>query len=479
MADQDTHFPSSGDPHSVSEPTGDAGRRGQHSRRNAIIAVIVVLLVGYGIWKFTGTSSSADGGGKSSKGRPPTTVGVIRVARANMPVTLTAIGTVQPIINATVRAQEPGVLTQIYFQEGQHVRQGQALGQIDSRTYQAQLEQAQGTLAKDEANINAAKVDLRRYQTLLKEDSIASQQVDTQAATVKQLQGTLTTDRGAIRNARVNLGYTTLRAPVSGKVGLRQVDIGSYVATGDVNGIVTITVTDPIDVSFSVPQNQIPQIQTAARGRGIPVTVFDQSNTTILAHGAFRTFDNAIDPTSGTVKAKARVTNGDESLFPNEFVNVQLLLDTINNAMVVPVSAVRTGPSGSFVYVMTPDKIAHRVAVTTGPSDSTRQVITSGLDGSEVIIFEGADRIDDGSKVVAATANGPGHGPSGGGHHGRANGQNGPGMMRGVAGATPPAGQPAAPNGPQPAPNGGSPDAGMPNGGHHRHHPDGSGSAAQ
>ncbi|MDE2042295.1 MAG: efflux RND transporter periplasmic adaptor subunit [Alphaproteobacteria bacterium] len=390
------------------------GAKGKHAARNALIALVLLALIAFGIWKFTGPSTGGGtAGGQSSKGRPPTTVGVTQVERADMPVTITEIGTVQPVVNATVRAQLAGVLEKIYFTEGQHVTKGQVLAQVDPRPYEAQLEQSQGTLAKDQANLNLARVDLKRYQTLLAQDSIASQQVDTQAALVKQLEGTMTTDQGAVRNAHVNLGYTTVRAPVTGKIGLRQVDIGSYVAPGDANGIVAVTVTDPIDVEFSLPQNQIAQVQAAVHSlAGLPVTILDQANTTALAHGFFHAFDNVIDATSGTVKAKARVANGGEALFPNEFVNVQLLVDTVHNAMVVPVSAVRTGPTGPFVYVMTPDRIAHRVAVTTGPSDSARQVITSGLSGNETIIYEGADRIDDGSKVAAAAGVfAGGHGP--------------------------------------------------------------------
>jgi len=397
-----------------------------HKSRNALLAVAAVALLGAGIY-YWGSSSSTSGGkdgAKSGKGRPAATVGTIKVVHADMPVTLSAIGSVQPIVNATVRPQLAGVLFAISFTEGQHVSRGTVLAQIDPRPYRLALQQAQGNLAKDMATLNSARVDLRRYQVLLQQDSIARQQVDTQAALVHQLDGTIAADRAAVGTARLNLGYTTVRAPVAGKVGLRQADIGSYMTPSDTNGIVVITQVNPIDVSFALPQSQIAQVQKAARGGPLPATIMDQANTTLIAHGVFHTFDNAIDATSGTVKAKARVQNSDETLFPNEFVNVNLLVDTLRQALVVPITAVRTGPTGSFVYTMSADKIAHRVVVTTGPSDGTRIAVLSGLKGDETIIFEGADRIDDGSKVNTADGRGQGGGrsdgsgaKSGGQHH--------------------------------------------------------------
>ena len=388
--------------------------RGKHSKRNAIIAVGAIAALSLGIYTYAGSSSKdAAGakGGKSGKGRPATTVGVTKVDHADMPVTLSAIGTVQPTVTATVRPQLAGVLFAIHFTEGQRVSKGTVLAQIDPRPYRLTLQQVQGTLHKDMATLNLARADLRRYQVLLSQDSISRQQVDTQNATVRQLEGVIAGDRAAVGTARLNLGYTTVRASVAGKVGLRQADIGNYLTPSDTNGIVVITQTDPIDVSFALPQSQIAQVQKAAHGGSLPVTIMDQANTTLIAHGQFQTFDNAIDATSGTVKAKARVQNSEETLFPNQFVNVNLLVDTLHQALVVPVTAVRSGPSGSFVYIMTPDKIAHRVLVTTGPSDGARIAILKGLAGNETVITEGADRIDDGSKVVTA------EGHTGGGRH--------------------------------------------------------------
>ncbi len=410
MADQDVQL------------EGAYGARDSHRWRNALLMLVALIAVGVGIWWYEGPSASSKGSGASAKGRPSATVGVSTVGHADMPVVLTAIGSVQPIVNAAVRTQEAGVLFAINFTEGQHVVKGTKLAQIDPRPFQLALQQAQGNLAKDMATLNSARVDLKRYEVLFAQDSIAKQQLDTQAATYKQLEGTIAADRAAVGTARLNLSYTTVRAPIAGKVGLRQADIGSYISPSDANGIVTITQTDPIDISFALPQSQIAQVQRAAKGGPLPVTVLDQSNTTVIAHGLFKTFDNQIDATSGTVKAKARVGNTDETLFPNEFVNVNLIVDTLKQAIVVPVTAVRTGPSGPFVYTMSPDKIAHRVSVTTGPSNGALISITSGLNGDEMVIFEGADRIDDGTKVNTADGHaggqkGSGKAGAGGGHH--------------------------------------------------------------
>jgi len=409
MPDTESHFVEAVAPH------------GKRSVRNALLVAGAIVALGIAIWFSAGSGQKSDASGKSAKGRPTTTVGAAPVVRQDMPISLNAIGTVQPIVNATVRTQLAGVLLKIYFTEGQHVTRGTPLAQIDPRPYQLAVQQAQGNLAKDTATLNSARVDLRRYQDLLAQDSIARQQVDQQAATVHQLEGTLAADRASVGTARLNLSYTTVRAPEAGKVGLRAVDIGSYVTPGDANGIVAITQTNPIDVSFALPQQNIAQVQKAARGITLPVTILDQNNATVIAHGQFRTFDNAIDATSGTVKAKARVENSDESLFPNEFVNVQLLVETLRQVLVVPVTAVRTGPSGPFVYTLTPDKVAHRVSVTVGPSDLAQTAILSGLKGGDVVIFEGADRIDDGSKVTTADVGrahgGAGHAQNAAHHH--------------------------------------------------------------
>jgi multidrug efflux system membrane fusion protein len=324
-----------------------------------------------------------------------------------MPITVSAIGTVQPVVSATVRPQQAGVLSQLFFTEGEVVRKGQKLAEIDPRPYKLALAQAQANLARDEAQLNAAGVDLKRYKTLLAQDSIASQQVDTQAATVKQLDGTVAADRAALGTARLNLEYTTILAPVAGKVGLRQVDVGNYITPSDANGIVVITQSDPIDVSFALPQQQIGKLQQRAASSGdIPVTALDQSDGSVLAQGKFLTLDNQIDATSGTVKAKARFPNTAGTLFPNQFVNVNMLVDTLKAVPVVPVSAIRHGAPGDFAFVIQPDQTVKLTVVKTGPGDSKRLSILSGLQAGQTVVTEGADTLENGATVKLPDAGG-------------------------------------------------------------------------
>jgi multidrug efflux system membrane fusion protein len=396
------------------------------SRRNALIAVAVLLLIGLAAWYFTHGASRS---GKSGK-RPATTVGTAQAVGADMPVNLTAIGTVQPVVTATVRTQLAGTLFSIHFTEGQIVRKGQLLAQIDPRPYRLALAQAQANELRDQAQLNLAKVDLNRYRTLLSQDSIARQQVDTQAATAKQLEGTIAADKAAVGSAKLNLTYTAITAPVSGRVGLRQADIGNYLTPGDANGVVVITETDPIDVSFSLPQNQLPSVQQKLAGGGsMPVVARDQNGTAILAQGRFLTFDNQIDAASGTVKAKARFGNAAGTLFPNQFVNVSLLVDTVRKAVTVPVGAVRHGAQGDFVFLLQPDKTVKLQLVKTGPGDTARIAILSGVAVGQTVITEGADSLDDGSSVTLA-----GDKRGGGGADGMAGDKRGGGGADGKGG---------------------------------------------
>jgi membrane fusion protein, multidrug efflux system len=368
------------------------------SRRNGIIVLAVLFLAGLLAWYLT-RGGSEERPGRSGRGRPAATVGVARAELADMPVTLSAIGTVQPIVAATVRPQLAGTLFSVNFTEGQTVAKGQLLAQIDPRPYRLALAQAQANLARDEAQLNLARVDLARYRTLLAQDSIARQQVDTQAATAKQLEGTVAADRAAIGTAKLNLAYTAITALVSGRAGLRQADIGNYLTPGDATGIVVITQTSPIDVSFALPQNQLPQVQQkVAGGASLPVLARDQAGSTVLAQGHFLTFDNQIDATSGTVKAKARFPNSG-NLFPNQFVNVTLLVDTLRQAITVPVSAVRHGAQGDFIFQLQPDRTVKLRVVKTGPADGNRIAILSGLSAGATVVTAGADSLDDGSKV--------------------------------------------------------------------------------
>jgi multidrug efflux system membrane fusion protein len=380
-----------------------------------------------------GAGPGAGRGGPGGRGMPATTVGVGKAERADIPIVLDALGTVTPAAVATVRPQIGGVLQKILFTEGQLVKEGQVLATIDARPAQMALLQATGQRQRDEAQLETAKVTLGRYQTLLQQDSIARQDVDTQAALVKQLQGAVTTDKAAEGIARINLGYTQVRAPIAGRVGLRTVDIGNLVGSSDANGIAVITQQSPIDVEFAVPQDQLPAIQQRVNANAtLPATALDRTRTRELAQGRFMALDNQVDTTTGTVKAKARFGNEGSKLFPSQFVNIRLQVDVIKNAVTVPVTALRHGASGDYVYVLDPQ--AHTVAVRSvkrGQADAERVEITNGSQGGETVITEGADRLKDGAKVTL-----PGDRPArgAGGQAGQA-GQGGQGNWKGRQGA--------------------------------------------
>lgn len=396
-----------------------------HTRRKRVIGTIVAILamVGLGLlaWKLThqapaagpgaggaggpGAGAGGRGGpggpGGGRGGFPATTVGVGKAEKADIPILLDALGTVTPAAVATVRPQISGVLQKIQFTEGQLVKEGQVLATIDQRPAQMALLQATGQRQRDEAQLESAKLILSRYQTLLQQDSIARQDVDTQAALVKQLEGTVKTDRAAEGVAQINLGYTQVRAPISGRVGLRTVDIGNLVGSGDSTGIAVITQQSPIDVEFAVPQDSLPQLQQRINeGATLPATALDRTRTTELATGRFTALDNQVDTQTGTVRAKARFTNDASKLFPSQFVNIRLQLDTVKDAVTVPVTALRHGANGDFVYVLNQqDRTVSQRAVKRGQADAQRVQIVSGLSGGETVITEGADRLKDGAKV--------------------------------------------------------------------------------
>jgi multidrug efflux system membrane fusion protein len=345
---------------------------------------------------------------------PATTVGVAAAERADIPVLLEALGTVTPAATVTVRPQVSGVLQQVMFREGQMVKAGQLLAQIDPRPFEMALMQALGQRQRDEAQLENARLTLQRYRTLLAQDSIARQDVDTQAALVKQFEAALTMDRAAEGTARLNLGYSRIAAPVSGRLGLRVVDVGNVVTANDANGIAVITQVAPIDVEFAVPQDQVPELLARSNeGAQLPVSALDRTRTTVLDEGSFSTLDNQVDTQTGTVRAKARFANAKLTLFPSQFVNVRLRLRTIEGAVVVPVNALRHGSNGDFVYVL--DAATRAVAlrpVTRGQATVDKVAITSGLQLGEKVITEGADRLKDGARVQLP-GDRPASGPAG------------------------------------------------------------------
>jgi multidrug efflux system membrane fusion protein len=375
------------------------------------------------------------GAGGGRRGAPATTVGVATAEKADIPVTLEALGTVTAAATTTVRPQVSGILQKVLFKEGQMVKAGQVLAQIDPRQFEMALLQASGQRQRDDAQLENAKLTLQRYQTLLKQDSIARQDVDTQAALVKQLEGTVMTDRAAEGTAKLNLGYTKVIAPITGRVGLRVVDIGNLVGSSDATGIAVITQLSPIDVEFSIPQDSVPGVmQRVNDGVALPALALDRTRTNILDSGKFAAMDNQVDTQTGTVKAKARFDNAKFTLFPSQFVNVRLELRTIKDAVMVPVNAVRHGTKGDFVWVLKADKTVTMRSITRGEATVEKVQIATGLQAGEQVITEGADRLKEGAKVTL-----PGAGPGAGGHR-----------SHGAAGA-PAAGTPAAADG-TPAP---------------------------
>lgn len=327
----------------------------------------------------------------------PPRVGIARALRQDVPQTLSAIGTIQPVVSATVRAQLSGTIFAIDVKEGQAVAKGQRLAQIDPRPYRIAIQQAQGNLARDMAQLANARLDLARYQRLLAENSIARQQVDSQQASVRQLEGTVTADRAAVDNARLNLRYTDLVAPVAGRVGLRKADLGAYVSPSDSDGVFVVTVDNPIDVSFAVPQAEVGSLMHA---QGALVRAYDQASSLTLAEGTLLAVDNQADPATGTVTAKARFANASGQLFPNQFVNVLVQMGTLANAVTVPVSAMRHGAKGDFLFVIGSDNVVHLRRVSGGPALGNRVAILSGVYAGETVVSTGADALDDGMKVA-------------------------------------------------------------------------------
>jgi multidrug efflux system membrane fusion protein len=370
-----------------------------------VVGVVAVALLGR--WF---ASSSAEKNAK--QGRPAAAVATALVESTDMPVTVKAIGTVTPIDSSVIHTQLSGNVFAVLFREGQLVHEGQVIAQIDPRPYRLALSSAQAALARDTATLGSALLDLKRYETLASQDSVARQTLDTQRGTVGQLQGTVAADKAAVGTAQLNLQYTAVKAPFNGRIGLKAVSVGTYATPSDTTGIATITRTDPIDIQFTVPQAQLADINKAAGGgAGLPVTALDQDGITPLGHGTFSTFDNQIDTTTGTVKAKARFSNpgaNGGALFPNQFVNVSMLVTTLKQVATVPVSALRHGAPGDFVFVLQPNNTVKLVVVKAGPSDGTHTAILSGLTKGEQVVSEGADGLDDGSKVRVGGKGGKG-----------------------------------------------------------------------
>jgi len=378
------------------------------SRRRIVGLVLLLLVVAAIAWMVLRPSAKQGGPGGRLGGRPP------MAAMANMPVPvriatatqqdidifLRSLGTVTAYNTVTVRSRVSGELVDVAFQEGQQVKAGDLLAQVDPRAFQVALDQARGTQMQNLAQLENARRDLQRYQALYKQDSIARQQVDTQAALVRQYEGAVKSDQANVDNAKLQLDYARITAPISGRLGLRQVDRGNLVSSSDTNGLVVITQTQPISVVFTLPETQLPDVRAElAAGKTLTVDAYDRADTRRIASGILETLDNQIDVATGTLKLKARFDNTDDALFPNQFVNVRLHVLTRKNVTAIPTAAVQQGSAGAFVFLVQPDDTIAVRQVKLGAINSGMVAVNEGLQPGDRVVTEGTDRLRAGAKV--------------------------------------------------------------------------------
>ncbi|HEY1927046.1 MAG TPA: efflux RND transporter periplasmic adaptor subunit [Caulobacteraceae bacterium] len=422
-------------------PGGRRPRRARQAISIAVVIIVAVLLAA--LLAFCGRSHGPGGaagghahgraaaggsggaGGFARGGRPPATVGVAKATLGSIPITQSALGTVTPLATVQVNARVSGQLVKVGFREGQMVRKGQLLMLIDPRPFQATLDQDLALLAHDQALLADAKLDLTRYAVLKAQDSIATQTYDTQVALVQQYEATVRQDQASVANARLNLEYAHITAPVSGRAGLRQIDVGNQVTANESTPVTVVTQLDPITIVFPLPEDAIGEIMAHNGGTGLQVTAYDRTGANVVAVGKLLTLDNAVNTTTGTVNGRAQFSNADGKLFPFEFVNVTVLVDTLQNQVTVPTTAVRHGPNGDYVWVLQPNRTVNQRSIKTGPATPETVSIVSGLQAGETVITDGGDRLRDGAPVIL-----PGQGRQGGAGAGQAGagaGAQGPG----------------------------------------------------
>jgi len=383
-------------------------------RWSAFIALCVLVVAAYVLYPRV-IHGQARVAAQARGGRMgPMTVPVVgAVAQlGNVPVYLNGLGTVTSLNTVTVHTRVDGQLDSVMFKEGQMVHKGDVLAQIDPRPYQVQLMQAEGQLAKDQAALKNAQMDLQRYQALYAQDAVPQQQLATQVATVTQDEGAIESDQAQVDNAKLNLTYSRITSPITGRVGLRLVDPGNIVHASDPSGLVVITERQPIAVLFTIPENSLPPVlQQLHQGRTLPVEAWDSDLKTKLATGTLLTVDNQIDPTTGTIRLKAVFPNGNESLFPDQFVNARLLLDTLKDIVVVPAAAIQRNQQSTFVYVVKPDKTVALQTVDVRLTEGDNAAIDSGLQPGDTVVVEGVDKLQPGTRVAVQlsgpNANGP------------------------------------------------------------------------
>ena len=394
-----------------------ASFRAASGRRTVlVVTVVVVLAIGAGLWFWvikpsSGTAPAADmppgppgapGGPGGPGGGQPVTVSVSPVLKGAFPVLVRAVGNVTPYNTVTVVPQVEGRLLRVHFREGDRVKAGDLLAELDARALEASLAEARATQAQNQAELKNAQADLARYQRLFRQDSVARQQLDTQQALVRQLQARSAADQAKVDSARVQLGYTKIHAPVSGRLGLIKTNVGAMIGPSTTDGLVSIVQVDPISVVFGVPEVQLQSLRDAMAQQdmsgGLEVQAWDRTESRLLATGRLTTLDNQIDTTTGALRVRARFDNPGEQLFPNQFVNVRLTLQTLPGALSVPVDVVQFGNQGNYVYVVRDGK-AHIQTVKLGASASDRVQVVDGLQAGEQVVLEGMDSLRDGSRV--------------------------------------------------------------------------------
>jgi multidrug efflux system membrane fusion protein len=384
---------------------------GRRSRGRLIWVSLLALLILVGVVWWTRQASKPQ---PAAGGRAGAAMSIVpeMVGKGDIGINLNGLGTVTSLATVTVRTQISGYLMKIDFTEGQDVKKGGLLAEIDPRPSEAALAQAKGNLVRDQALLKGAQVDLTRYQGLAAQNAVPHQTLDTQVALVAQFQGTVEADRGAVQAAEVNLQYCHIVSPLDGRVGLRQVDQGNYVTPGDTNGLVVITQLQPISVLFTLPEDNLQAISKRLQaGATLPATAYDRSGTNKIADGVLQTFDSQIDPTTGTIKLRAQFPNEPQTLYPNQFVNVRLLVDTHKDVTVMPTAGIQRGVPGTFVYLINSDSTVSVRKVALGVTDGDRVEVRSGLVPGDRIVVDGADKLRDGAKInlrTEAASNAPG-----------------------------------------------------------------------
>ena len=365
----------------------------------AVFAVILIAAVAYAFLgrTKTGVSQAAAQAGPAVRAIP---VGAVTAKKGDMNVYIIGLGAVTPVYTVTIKSRVDGQLMEVFFKEGQMVRKDDLLATIDPRPYQAQLLQAEGQLARDQALLKNSRIDLERYQVLWKQDSIPKQQLDTQEYLVRQYEGAVKMDQGLVDNARVQVVYTRITAPISGRVGLRLLDPGNIVHAADTNGLLVITQLQPITVIFPIPEDSLPAVLAKLKaGQRLPVDAWDRAEVKKLSSGSLLTVDNQIDTTTGTVRLRAMFENRDNALFPNQFVNAHLLINVLRNTVIVPAGAILRGSQGTFVYAVRPDNTAQVRMVAVGEIQGSDASVQSGLAPGDLVVVDGAERVREGVKV--------------------------------------------------------------------------------